>query len=176
MLFLCLRSRFYKQPPPKSDGEWCWVQSSVPASCINPVSLMLVLFESWLPSDWLESLRKGTRSAGFDGQPRHLFTDMVILFRSWLHAPFCAKGKLTLWWCALIWRYESICLLPRRTFSCDSSRSLQTHSANRHVQCICHLWSAVLTLKNIPGSDSHTVTDAQPSRPTAKRRPHWRLC
>lgn len=88
---------------------------------------MLVLFESWLPSDRLESLWKGTRSSGFDGQPRHLFTDMVILFRAWLHAPLCGKRKITLWWCALIWRYESIRLLLRRTFSCDSGRSLQTH-------------------------------------------------
>lgn len=88
---------------------------------------MLVLFESWLPSDRLESLWKGTRSAGFDGQPRHLFTDMVILFRGWLRAPLCGKGKITLWWCALIWRYESIRLLLCRTFACDSGPSLQTH-------------------------------------------------
>lgn len=88
---------------------------------------MLVLFESWLPSDRLESLWKGTRSAGFDGQPRHLFTDMVILFRGWLRAPLRGKSNTTLWWCALIWRYESIRFLPRRAFSCDSGRSPQTH-------------------------------------------------
>lgn len=100
---------------------------------------MLVLFESWLPFDRLESLWKGTRSSGFDGQPRHLFTDMVILFRGWLHAPLCGKRKITLWWCVLIWRYESISLLLCRTFSCDSGRSLQTHlqpARPLHLPCL----------------------------------------
>lgn len=95
---------------------------------------MLVLFESWLPSDRLESLWKGTRSAGFDGQPRHLFTDMVILFRDWLHAALCGKEKkITLWWCALIWRYESICFLLGWTFSYDSGWSLLTHLQPAHL-------------------------------------------
>lgn len=50
-----------------------------------------------------------------------------IFFRGWLHAPLCGKRKITLWWCELIWTYESIRLLLRQTFSCDSGQSLQTH-------------------------------------------------
>lgn len=86
---------------------------------------MLVLFESWLPSDWLESLWKGTRSAGFDGQPRHLFTDMFLLDVGCMH-PCVVKAKQH-FGDALIWKYESICLLQCETFSCDSGSSLQTH-------------------------------------------------
>lgn len=48
--------------------------------------------------------------------------------------------------------------------------SLSRHICNQHVCCICHLWSSALTLKNIPGLDSHTLTDAQPHRRTAKHR------
>lgn len=132
---------------------------------------MLVLFESWLPSDRLESLWKGTRSAGFDGQPRHLFTDMVFLFRGWLHALLCGTSKITLWWCVhSCVRYESIRLPLCTTRLLVTQAGLSRHICNKHVCCICHLWSSALTLKNIPGSDSHTFTDVQPHRHPAKHR------
>lgn len=33
------------------------------------------------------------------------------------------------------------------------------HICNQHVHCSCHLWSSALKRKNIPESDSHTLTD-----------------
>lgn len=47
---------------------------------------------------------------------------------------------------------------------------LSRHICIQHVCCICHLWSSALTVKNIPGSDSHTLTDVQPRRCTTKHR------
>lgn len=127
---------------------------------------MLVLFESWLPSDRLESLWKGTRSVGFDGQPRHLFTDMVFLFRGWLHV---ANEK---------WHFGDAysCGGMNQYAFCWAENFLVTQAGlsrcicNQHVHCICHLWSTALTLKNIPGSDSHTLIFVQPRRHPAKLR------
>ena len=119
---------------------------------------MLVLFESWLPSDRIDSLWKGERSAGFDGQPRHLFTDMVILFRGWLRAPLCgvrSSGGMNQY---------AFCCAERFLVT---QAGLSRHICNQHVHCSCHLWSSALTLKTIPGSDSHTVTDVPPHRHTA---------
>lgn len=48
--------------------------------------------------------------------------------------------------------------------------SLSRHICNQHVCCIWRLWSSTLTLKNIPGLDSHTLTDAQPCRRAVKHR------
>lgn len=90
-----------------------------------------------------------------------------IFFKGWLHAPLCGKRKITLWWCDLIWRYESICLLLRQTFSCDSGWSLQTHLQPARP---LHLPSLKLGINSIPRSDSHTLTDVQPRRHPAKRR------
>lgn len=111
---------------------------------------MLVLFESWLPSDWLESLWKGTRSASFDGQPKHLFTDMVILFRGWLRAPLCGKSSTTLWWSALIWKYESICFLLCRAFSCDSGSVSADTSATSASVASCHLLKISINTEEHP--------------------------
>lgn len=131
------------------------------------VLLMSVLFESWLPSDRLESQWKGTRSAGFDGQPNHFFTDM-FLFEGWLHATLmCGRGKRkTLVMCIHLEvsinmpaAVQSISLWLKPGFP-DTSAS------------IVDLWSSALTPTNIPESDSHTLTDVQLCRHSAKYG-HW---
>lgn len=128
MLFLCLRLRFYKHPSPKSDGEWCWVQSSVPASCVNP-SVLDVGFIWELITLWQTRISmEGHKVCWFWWSAKAFVYRHGDCFQGLAACtPLCGKGKITLWWCALIWRYKSICLLLGRTFPCDSAWSLQTY-------------------------------------------------
>lgn len=128
MLFLCLRSRFYKHPSPKSDGEWCWVQSSVPASCINPALLdvgfiweLITLWQTRISMEGHKVFWFWWSAKAFVYRHGESFLGVGCMH------PCVAKRKITLWWCELIWRYESIRLLLHQTFSCDSGQSLQTH-------------------------------------------------
>lgn len=119
---------------------------------------MLVLFESWLPSDKLQSLWKGTRSAGFDGQPRHVFTDILILLRRLSACTVVRQKKRQ---CALILRWGintpsavpnvSLWLRPGSPDTSATSTFITSAFFERQA----------LTLENIPGSDSHTWPDAQ---------------
>lgn len=148
-------------PSPMSEGEWCWVQSSLPASCIIP-ALLDVGFIWELITLWQARISmEGHKVSWFWWPAKALFTDMVDLFlRLWLHAPVCGKGKITLWWCELIWRYKSIPLLLCQMIPSDSVRSLQTHlRTSRQL----HLPSLKLgfTTERILGLDSHTLTDKQ---------------
>lgn len=113
---------------------------------------MLVLFESWLPSDKLESLWKGIRSSGFDGQPRLVFTDILMFFRDRLRTLLCGKRNTRL---SRAWNQYGFCHAKR--FLVTQAR-LSRHICNQRIRCICLLWSFVLTLDTIPGSDSHTFT------------------
>lgn len=115
-------------PSPRSDGEWCWVQSSLPASCIIP-ALLDVGFIWELITLWQATISMEGHKVSWFWWPAKAFVYRHggSFFRAWLRAPMCGKRKLTLWWCELIWRYESIPLLLCQTIPCDSGLSLQTH-------------------------------------------------
>lgn len=107
MLFLCLRSRFYKHPSPKSDGEWCWVQSSVPASCINP-ALLDVGFIWELITLWQTRISmEGHKVFWFWWSAKaFVYRHGESFLGGWLHAPLCGKKKnntLVMWAHLEVW-------------------------------------------------------------------------
>lgn len=150
-------------PSPRSDGEWCWVQSSLPASCIIP-ALLDVGFIWELITLWQATISMEGHKVCWFWWPAKAFVYRHggSFFRAWLRAPMCGKRKH-------FGDVSSSGGMNQYPFCCAkrfhvTQAGLSRHICKQRVSCICHLWSSALPLKRIPGSDSHTLTDKQPHR------------
>lgn len=152
-----------------SAGEWCWVQNSVPASCIN-LDLIDVGFIWELITLWQSRISmEGHKVSWFWWSAKaFVYRHCESFFRGWLHACVTKEKQH-------FGDVSSSGGMNQYAFCCAkrfpvTQAGLSRHICNQLVRCICHLWSSALELKKIPWSDSHTLTDVQPHRHTAERR------
>lgn len=149
-------------PSPMSKEEWCWVQSSLPDSCIIPV-LLDVGFIWELITLWQARISmEGHKVSWFWWPAKALFTDMVDLFFKALAA------------CTRLWQRKNNTLVMRAhlevwidTPSAVPNDSLWLRpvspdaSANNASVASAIFEARLYHWRGSRGLDSHTLTDKQ---------------